>query len=194
MRVNHVFKPFDNFQIECGAQVLQVFESWAHHLSEDQFLTFAKVKSFCSVHKPHLEQNVHIHPKYSLQPHATRLSRYLKAKHPDVPVVYFANGGSGFLDQQLDMGVDGLSVDWRISMARARALAGPDTVLAGNVDPMVLYGGEAGIRAAVETCILQAGRGAKHVLNLGHGIEKDTPEDAVHTFVEAARHFSQHYK
>lgn len=85
------------------------------------------------------------------------------------------------------MGVDALSVDWRISMRRARAVAGPDAVLAGNVDPMVLYGSEAGIREAVMSCILQAGWGAKHVLNLGHGIEKDTPEDAVHTFVEAAR-------
>lgn len=128
---------------------------------------------------------------FFLQPYAARISGYLKAKHPDVPVVYFANGGSSFLPAQLDMGMAALSVDWRISMARARALAGPDTVLAGNVDPMVLYGSEAGIRAAVETCVLQAGRGAKHVLNLGHGIEKDTPEDAVHTFVDAARQVSQ---
>ena len=57
---------------------------------------------------------------------------------------------------QLDMAVDGLSIDWRISMARARAEAGPTRVLAGNVDPMHLYGSEANIRQAVADCIAQA--------------------------------------
>lgn len=58
------------------------------------------------------------------QPYAAKIAQYLKAKHPNVPVVYFANGGSCFLQQQLDMGVDGLSVDWRVSMASARKVAG----------------------------------------------------------------------
>lgn len=104
--------------------------------------------------------------------------------------MYFANGGSAFLHEQLDMEMDALSVDWRISMQQARAVAGPSTVLAGNVDPMVLYGSEAGIRAAVSSCIDQAGRGGRHVLNLGHGVEKDTPEHAVQLFVDAARELS----
>jgi len=54
----------------------------------------------------------------------------------------------------------------------------------------VLYGSEANIRAAVGTCIQQAGCGGKHVLNLGHGVEKDTPEHAVQMFVDAARELS----
>jgi uroporphyrinogen-III decarboxylase len=149
-------------QVECGAQVLQVFESWAHHLSEEQFLLFAK-------------------------PYAAKIAAYLKAKHPTVPVVYFANGGSCFLHQQLDMGMHALSVDWRISMAHARAIAGRDTVLAGNIDPMVLYGSEKAIESAIEACAKQAGLGGKHVLNLGHGVEQDTPERAVQCFVDAAR-------
>lgn len=45
---------------------------------------------------------------------------YLKERHPSVPVVYFANGGSGYLHRQKDMHVDGLSIDWKLSMARAR--------------------------------------------------------------------------
>ena len=70
-------------------------------------------------------------------------------------------------------------------MSHARAVAGENMVLAGNVDPMVLYGGEERIRAAVTECIKQA-RG-KHVLNLGHGVEKDIPEEAVAAFVNAAK-------
>lgn len=113
------------------------------------------------------------------------MATYLKAKHPTVPVVYFANGGSCYLHEQLDMNVDGISVDWKISMSRARSEAG-NRVLAGNVDPMVLYGTEESIQSAVRNCITQAK--GKHVLNLGHCVEQDTPESAVACFVEAARH------
>jgi uroporphyrinogen-III decarboxylase len=56
---------------------------------------------------------------------------------------------------------------------------------------MVLYGSEKNIKAAVEHCIHQAN--GKHVLNLGHGVEKDTPESAVAAFVNAAREVSQKY-
>mmetsp|Transcript_22645 Transcript_22645/g.21866 ORF Transcript_22645/g.21866 Transcript_22645/m.21866 type:complete len:385 (-) Transcript_22645:340-1494(-) len=150
---------YASYQIESGAQILQIFESWAHHLSEEQFILFAK-------------------------PYANKVAKYLKEKHPSVPVVYFANGGSCYLHQQLDMDVDGISIDWRISMNRARSEAG-NRVLAGNVDPMVLYGTEASIQESVRQCITQAK--GKHVLNLGHGVEQDTPESAVACFVEAAR-------
>ncbi len=108
----------------------------------------------------------------------------MRDRHPEVPTIYFANGGSCFLSQR-DMPVDGLSVDWRVSMAAARAAAGPGRVLQGNVDPMVLYGSEKLIRSAVRDCIRQAG--GNHVLNLGHGVEKDTPEHAVEIFVDEAR-------
>jgi uroporphyrinogen decarboxylase len=152
---------YASFQIESGAQILQVFESWAHHLTEEQFLVFAK-------------------------PQADKVAAYLKSKHPGVPVVYFANGGSCYLHAQTDMKYDGLSIDWRISMATARRIAGNSgKVLAGNVDPMVLYSSEAVIRKAVETCIREAN--GMHVLNLGHGVEKDTPESAVAAFVNAAK-------
>eukprot|EP01035_Chromulina_nebulosa_P025522 gene25522-33316_t len=151
---------YASFQIESGAQVLQIFESWAHHMSEEQFVEFAK-------------------------PYADRIAVYLKERHPSVPVVYFANGGSGYLHRQKDMHVDGLSIDWKLSMARAREIVGDKMVLAGNVDPMVLYCGEEVIRKSVHDCIGQAK--GKHVLNLGHGVEKDTSELAVEAFVQAAR-------
>lgn len=60
-------------------------------------------------------------------------------------------------------------------------------VLAGNVDPMVLYGSHDNIRKAVHHCIRQAN--GKHVLNLGHGVEKDIPEENVGVFVQAARDY-----
>jgi uroporphyrinogen-III decarboxylase len=75
--------------------------------------------------------------------------------------------------------------DWSKSIARAREIAGPKLVLVGNVDPKVSYSSEANICAAAAHCIAQAG--CKHVLNLGHGVEKDTPEAAVAAFVDVAK-------
>ncbi len=86
-------------QVESGAQVIQLFESWSHHMSEEMFVKFAK-------------------------PYANKIATYIKNRYPKVPVVYFANGGSGYLSQQIDMNVDGLSIDWKISMASARAIVG----------------------------------------------------------------------
>ena len=77
-------------------------------------------------------------------------------------------------------------------MATARAIAGPERVLAGNVDPMVLLTSaetrEDVIRAAVADCIRGAG-GRKHVMNLGHGVEKITSEEAVAILVDATKSF-----
>lgn len=153
---------YASYQIESGAQVLQIFESWAHHMSEDLFVAFAK-------------------------PAANRLATYLKDKHPDVPVVYFANGGSVYLNAQTDMNVDSLAIDWKISMPHAREIVGNDFVLTGNVDPIILYGSEDKIRNAAKQCIQQAN--GHHVLNLGHGVEKDIPEENVGMFVDEAKSF-----
>ena len=85
----------------------------------------------------------------------------------------------------LRLQVDAISVDWKVSMATARAVAGPERVLAGNMDPMILMGPEANIARAVQRIVAEAN--GKLVLNLGHGVEKDTPESSVAAFVNAAR-------
>lgn len=64
-------------QVENGAQVIQVFESWAHQMIPQQFETFAK-------------------------PYADLAMSILKERHPEVPVIYFANGGSSYLESQRD--------------------------------------------------------------------------------------------
>ena len=148
-------------QIECGAQVMQFFESWAHHLGPTQFETYAK-------------------------PYADRAMRYVKERHPDVPVVYYANGGSSYLREQKDMACDMISLDWACDLAQARQVLGPDRLVQGNIDPTVLMGSEAQIHAAVQECIRKGG-GKGHLLNLGHGVLQGTPEESVQYFVDAAK-------
>ena len=78
-------------QIECGAQTVQFFESWAHHIGAGQFEEFAK-------------------------PYANKAMAYIKERHPDVPVIYYANGGSPYLESQRDMSADMITLDWATDM------------------------------------------------------------------------------
>mmetsp|Transcript_19199 Transcript_19199/g.28757 ORF Transcript_19199/g.28757 Transcript_19199/m.28757 type:complete len:422 (+) Transcript_19199:100-1365(+) len=151
-------------QIECGAQVIQVFESWAHQLSPKGFEEFAK-------------------------PAAQKAIRIMKEKYPDVPVIYFANGGSSYLELQRDMGSDMIAVDWAVDMATAREILGPDVAISGNLDPTVLFGTKEQIEQAVRDCIDKAGGPGKHLLNLGHGVMQGTPEEAVGWLVDECKRY-----
>jgi uroporphyrinogen decarboxylase len=151
-------------QIECGAQVIQVFESWAHQLSPTDFKMFAK-------------------------PAAQKAIRIMKEKYPDVPVIYFANGGSSFLELQRDMGCDMIAIDWAIDMATAREILGPDVAVSGNIDPRILFGTKEQIEQAVRDCIDKAGGPGKHLLNLGHGVMQGTPEEAVGWLVDECKRY-----
>jgi uroporphyrinogen decarboxylase len=151
-------------QIECGAQVIQVFESWAHQLSPKDFEQYAK-------------------------PAAQKAINIMKEKYPDVPVIYFANGGSSFLELQRDMGCDMIAVDWAVDMAEARKILGPDVPVSGNLDPRILFGSKEQIEKAVRDCIDKAGGPGMHLLNLGHGVMQGTPEEAVGWLVDECKRY-----
>ncbi|CAM9265926.1 unnamed protein product [Scytosiphon promiscuus] len=149
------------YQVDNGAQVIQVFESWAHQMIPSQFETFAK-------------------------PYADLAMSILKQRHPDVPVIYFANGGSSYLESQRDTQADMISLDQFVNMRSARERLGQSVPVSGNVDPLVLLGPEDGIREAVRSCVRDAGPSG-HILNLGHGVLQTTPESAVAALVDAAK-------
>lgn len=150
------------YQIESGAQVIQLFDSWAHHLSPEQFAEFSL-------------------------PYAERVMARVRAQYPHVPLIFHGNGGTGkhtLLAQQCSADVVGL--DWLCNMADARATFGKGRTLQGNVDPMILFGKEAAIRDAVTRCLVQGGP-QRHILNVGHGVVEGTPEESVALFCELAR-------
>ena len=157
---------YASHQIECGAQVIQLFESWAHQITPKYFEQYAK-------------------------PAAMKAIKIIKAKHPDVPVIYFANGGSSYLECQRDIGADMIAVDWHVDMAEARKILGPDMPISGNIDPTILFGTKEQIEQAVRDCIDKAGGpGSKHLLNLGHGVMQGTPEESVGWLVDECKRYT----
>merc|ERR1712238_175783 len=154
-------------QIECGAQVIQLFESWAHQITPAYFEKYAK-------------------------PASQKAIRIIKEKYPDVPVIFFANGGSSYLELQRDMGCDMIAVDWSVDMGVARSILGDTIPISGNTDPTILFGSQSQIETAVRSCIDKAGGpGNRHVLNLGHGVMQGTPEEAVGWFIDEAKRYTR---
>lgn len=156
------------YQIEAGAQVVQLFDSWAHHLSPQQFAEFSL-------------------------PYAEKVMKKVRARHPEVPLIFHGNGGTGKEHVMARCTADVLGLDWACDMATARQLYGSDRTLQGNVDPTVFFGTEQAIRDATTDCLLQAGA-QRHILNVGHGVIEGTPEESVALFCELARQSGEIHK
>lgn len=150
------------YQIDCGAQVVQLFDSWAGQLSPMDYDTFAL-------------------------PYQKRVIEQVKQTHPDTPLIMYISGSAGVLERMGHSGVDIVSVDWTVDMLEARKRLGPDIGLQGNIDPCVLFGSKETIRDRILDTVKKA-EGARHILNLGHGILPGTPEENAAHFFETAKH------
>jgi uroporphyrinogen decarboxylase len=156
-------------QVVAGAQLVQVFDSWAGELSPPTFNEFAL---------PHL--------KYI----AEKLPIRLKELEEDVvPMTVFAKGAWYALDELCEIGYQVVGLDWLHSPAEAVRVARGRVTLQGNADPGVLYGGHQAITRVVEEMVHGFG-GGKHgwIVNLGHGITPFVkPEDLKFFFDEIVR-------
>lgn len=160
-------------QIASGAQIVQIFESWAMALTPSMFRALAA-------------------PAVSTI--LSGLSRFT-----EVPKVYFVNGVAGLVTEAAALGSDVLGVDWRVDLkAAADALvktrsngsfagsaAAKRPVIQGNIDPLVLFAPEAEVRAQVKRLKdSMQGHPAGHIFNLGHGLRPETPVEAVGWLVD----------
>lgn len=149
-------------QIDAGAEVVKIFDSWAGSLADREFI------------------------RWSLAP-ATRIVRELKQRHPGVPIIGFPKGaGLGSIAYASQTGIDCLAIDAASSISTMRAQVGSKLALQGNLDPLLMViGGEPMIDAARR--IVDEVQGTPHVFNLGHGITPDANPAHVETLIEAVR-------
>jgi uroporphyrinogen decarboxylase len=156
-------------QVVAGAQLIQVFDSWAGELSPTTFKEFAL---------PHL--------KYI----AEKLPLRLKELNEEVvPMTVFAKGAWYALDGLCEIGYQVVGLDWLHSPAEAVKVARGRVTLQGNADPGVLYGGHQAITRVVEEMVHGFGGGKQGwIVNLGHGITPFVkPEDLKFFFDEIVR-------
>ncbi|KZL50569.1 uroporphyrinogen decarboxylase [Nodularia spumigena CENA596] len=152
---------YARYQIDCGAQVVQMFDSWAGQLSPQDYDTFAL-------------------------PYQQRVFQQVKETHPDTPLILLVSGSAGVLERMPKSGADIVTVDWAVDMAEARARLGKHVKVQGNLDPGVLFGSQDFIRDRILDTVRKAGNWG-HILNLGHGVLPETPEENVAFFFETAK-------
>ena len=156
-----------NAQIEAGAQVVQLFDTWAGELSQ------ADYEEFALPYTQKVFEHIHRGPQGL-----------------GVPAILYVNGCSHILEKMAESGANVLSVDWRIDIAEAgkRLDAGgfDHIALQGNLDPCELLGTAETITASVRE-ILKKARSIGHIMNLGHGIMPMVPVENARVFIEAAK-------
>ncbi len=150
-------------QIEAGADVVQLFDSWGGLLSPDDFEIWS-----------------------------LSYMRQIVAVVKDLaPTILFAKGAWYSLSAMADTGAQGLGIDWCITPQMARKLAGEDVALQGNYDPVHLMAPPAKIAEEV-TAMLNAFGPKGHIANLGHGILPGVPVDHAKIFVETVKQHKHH--
>ncbi len=151
-------------QVEAGADVIQIFDSWAGAL------------------------NVSDYREYCL-PATTELVHRVKAL--GVPVIYFGVDTASLLPTMRETTADVLGLDWRIPLNEGWKAAGPGCAVQGNLDPITLFAPQDVLERRVREVLDLAGGRPGHIFNLGHGIVPGTPVDNVIRVVEIVKQYKR---
>ena len=153
------------YQIKSGAQVVQIFDSWAGQLSPQDYDIFAG-------------------------PYQKKVVDIVKDEYPNTPIILYISGSAGLIERMAKTGVDIISLDWTVDIKEASMRIPNNIGIQGNVDPGILFGNAESIKNRIDETFSKA-NGRKYILNLGHGILPGTPEENAKTFFEHGK--SLHY-
>ncbi|MBY0424896.1 MAG: uroporphyrinogen decarboxylase, partial [Cytophagales bacterium] len=147
-------------QIESGADLVQIFDSWAGVLSPV------------------------LYEEFSL-----KYIRKICDSITEVPVTVFAKGAFFARKSLAATPCHVIGLDWNMSISESREIIGPHKTLQGNLDPCALYAGYPEIEKSVRMMLSEAGK-RSYIANLGHGLYPDTDKDKVKFFVEKVKEIS----
>ena len=151
-------------QIAAGADVVQIFDSWAGILDEQSF------EAWC------------------VQPILSMVKK-IRAVYPNIPIIGFPRGAGALYENFAQKtGVSALGLDWSVPLSFAAKLQ-KNTAVQGNLDPLRLVCGGKALDEGVDAILKTLGNGPL-VFNLGHGITPNTPIAHVEQMIARVRNFS----
>jgi uroporphyrinogen decarboxylase len=161
-RITEATIEYLSMQVQAGAEVVKLFDSWAGSLKGQDFTDFAVAP-------------------------AARIIAALKARHPGLPIIAFPReAGSGYIGFAKATGADCVALDNSVSPEWGAANVQTDGCVQGNLAPEhMVTGGEALVTATRR--VVEAFRGGPHIFNLGHGITPDANPDHVTLMIETVR-------
>lgn len=148
-------------QIDAGAEVLQLFDTWAGLFPEE------------------------VYAEFGLR-HASTVLKEVRAQRPNVPVLYFPKGLRSY-DGLAESGASGFGIDWGTDLARAVREIPSSMAIQGNLDPALLLSSPERIAAETVRMLAKVPAERAYVANLGHGIDKETPVDHARAFINAVK-------
>jgi uroporphyrinogen decarboxylase len=159
-----VLREYAAQQVAAGADVIQIFDSWAGALSVDDYRDF-------------------------VLPATKVLVREVQAL--GVPVIYFGVDTASLLPAMRETGADVLGLDWRVPLDEGWRSLDYACAVQGNLDPITLFAEPELIRKRVHHILAQAAGRSGHIFNLGHGIVPGTPVENVQAVVKFVREYAQ---
>jgi uroporphyrinogen decarboxylase len=151
-------------QIEAGAELIQVFDSWVGALNVQDY-------------------------EYYIKPAMTKLISGIKAQY-DVPVILFGVGASHLVNQWNSLPIDVLGLDWRLSIKEASDLNITKT-LQGNLDPSLLLAPWDVIENRLKDILDQGMDYGQHIFNLGHGVFPEVKPETLRKVTEFVHNYTQ---
>jgi len=161
-RITEATIEYLSMQVQAGAEVVKLFDSWAGSLKGQDFTDFAVAP-------------------------AARIIAGLKARHPGLPIIAFPReAGAGYIGFAKATGADCVALDNSVSPEWGAANVQTSRCVQGNLAPEhMVTGGDALVTATRR--VVEAFRGGPHIFNLGHGITPDANPDHVTLMVETVR-------
>ena len=157
-KISKMVIDYSREQIRMGAEVIQLFDTWAGILDEDAFV-------------------------WLVIPCLKKIITAIKTEN--VPIIYFSKGTSSWLSHLKSIGADVISIDWQITLSNAKKILDGRAALQGNLDPMALYCPPDQIHTLVKEMINAHGKKTGYIANLGHGIPPDVPPENAEAFINA---------
>jgi uroporphyrinogen decarboxylase len=151
-------------QLQAGADVLQIFDTWAGVLPPREF------------------------QRWSIEP-TRRIVEGVRAEVPGARIIGFPRGAGALLPQYVEAtGVDAVSIDWAAEPTLIRERVQNRVAVQGNLDPLALIAGGSALDRAVDDVLANYAAG-RLIFNLGHGIQPETPIAHVEQMIKRVRDF-----
>jgi uroporphyrinogen decarboxylase len=149
-------------QVNAGADLVQIFDSWAAVLSPQQYSEFSL--------------------RY--------MAQMCEALHTLVPVTVFGKGATHAIAEMTQMPCNTIGLDWTTEVKSVIQLVDNQKTLQGNLDPCALYGSLEQVKAETEK-MLDSFIGHRHIANLGHGVYPDTEVEQVKCFIQTVKSYTR---
>lgn len=158
-RITKVTIKYLKAQVAAGANMVQLFDSWAGILGREQYNEFG-----------------------------LKYIRKISEAITEVPVTIFSKGAYASLPDIANSVCNTLGLDWNMDVIDVRKMVGETKTLQGNLDPCVLYGSHSDVERHTNL-MLDSFSSKRHIVNLGHGVYPDIDPEKVKTFIKTVKNY-----